>query len=347
MHIIVDIRTQTPADNIAPYVGKAWADLWKRHKPTDQISFLIYEHQHIDVDIDCIVASYPWGPFGKKKLIAKKSNQVFRVLSFSHMSPYDPSIPTLSHIWTNAPVLYPTSLESSLMSRFHMWNYKRWIQKNTHIIVPHIQIWHELVELYNIGEDRIDIIPAIPLPQYTETAPMQQIHTPNPYYIYDGSYGHEADIIWLLAAWERYRHDGGTHDLYLLWSAGESLSDLTQTIRSFDIHTSVKYLSVLDEWSAHILYRNAGWWIYTGSYYGGGPMIERARAYGLPMLLSDIPVLSAYDGIKIHPNHKHDIIRGLHSLESTSRTSPYTRDTGEKMYIHAYEKILATNSIDK
>jgi glycosyltransferase involved in cell wall biosynthesis len=211
-------------------------------------------------------------------------------------------------------------------------------QANT-LIVPDIQIGRELVELYDIGEDAIEIIPYLPLAELQDAPPLQVIQTQDPYFIYDGGYGNEANILTLLAAWERYCHDGGNYELLLLGSAGDHLSTLTQTIRSLDIHTSVRYLGALDEGAMHRLYTSAEWWIYTWPYYSAWVTIELAVAYKLPMLLSDIVAFRNYVGLKIHPNHTLDIARALSRLETAEYA--LSQPHHEHAYIEAYEKILS------
>ena len=104
-------------------------------------------------------------------------------------------------------------------------------------------------------------------------------------------------------------------ELLLLGSAGTALSSLTQSIRSLDVSSSVRYLGPLDDGTLHALYNGASGWIYTGPYYSAGATIELARAYELPLLLSDIRSLKVYPGIYVHPNHTSDIARALRDLE--------------------------------
>lgn len=95
------------------------------------------------------------------------------------------------------------------------------------------------------------------MPEYISTQPLQTLSLPHPYYIYDGGYGDETHILTLLAAWERYRRDGGKYELLLLGSALRHLGSLMHTIRSFDLSGSVHYLGALDEGTLHHLYSNA------------------------------------------------------------------------------------------
>jgi glycosyltransferase involved in cell wall biosynthesis len=129
--------------------------------------------------------------------------------------------------------------------------------------VPDIQVGRELVELYNIDEESIEIIPHLPLAILTpDSAPIQRIETPAPYFIYDGGYAGESNILTLLAAWERYRRDGGRYELLLLGSALSHLSLLTHMIRSLDLVSSVRYLGYLDDATLATLYSGAKGWIY-------------------------------------------------------------------------------------
>jgi glycosyltransferase involved in cell wall biosynthesis len=262
MHIIVDIRTTGPQDTSIVRAGRAWADMWQQHKSEDTISYLIYEHQDRFSD-QCIVASRSLWPLTHKRIRPKTGNEVFRCVSFSPLSPYDTSIATTLHVVSNAVTLYPDEATGSIARRVSEWLRKRSLQSATTLIVPDIQIGRELVELYDIDEESIEIIPHLPLRTLSgDTAPIQRIDTPVPYFIYDGGYAGESNILTLLAAWERYRRDGGRYELLLLGPALSHLSLLTHMIRSLDLVSSVRYLGYLDDASLAPLYSGAKGWIY-------------------------------------------------------------------------------------
>lgn len=338
MHIIVDIRTDSPQDILPVRTGIAWARLWIKHKKEDTISFLIYDHQDMVADFHTIVVGKPFLIFWKKRITAQKTNQIFRCVNFSRFSPYDPRIPTISHIWTNAHKLYGDPLESSILRRYNDFLHRYTLKHSTWLIVPDIQIGRELVELYNIQEDRIEIIPYFPVTPFSDIAAINNTITQLPFFIYDGGYGNEANLLSLLSAWEKYKSEWWTHELLLIGAAMDGLSALTQMIRSLDLHNSVRYLWVLDAPTLHTLYQKARGWIYTGPYYSAGIMIEYAQVYKLPLLLSDIHAFDAYSGIKVHPNHSLDITQWLHQLSESQYQE--SQKHAESMYIHAYEKVL-------
>jgi glycosyltransferase involved in cell wall biosynthesis len=257
MHIIVDIRTAEPQDTSIVRAGRAWADMWGQHKSEDTISYLTYDHQERFSD-RCIVVTQSFWPISHGRLRPKTGNEVFRCVSFSSLAPYDTSIATTLHISSNAATLYPDEVTGSITRRISEWLRKKSLQSVTTLIVPDIQIGRELVELYDTDEESIEIIPHLPLSVLSTTsAPIQRIDTPVPYFLYDGGYAGESNILTLLAAWERYRRDGGRYELLLLGPALSHLSLLTHMIRSLDLAGSVRYLGYLDDATLATLYQKA------------------------------------------------------------------------------------------
>jgi glycosyltransferase involved in cell wall biosynthesis len=236
--------------------------MWQQHKSEDTISYLIYDHQDRFSD-RCIVVTKPFWPLAHSHIRPKTGNEIFRCVSFSPLSPYDTGIATTLHIASNAGTLYPDEGVGSLGRRWVEWLRKKSLQSATTIIVPDIQVGRELVELYDIDEESIEIIPHLPLSVLTpNSVPIQRIDTPIPYFIYDGGYAGESNMLTLLAAWERYRRDGGRYELLLLGSALSHLSLLTHMIRSLDLLSSVRYLGYLDDATLATLYSGAKGWIY-------------------------------------------------------------------------------------
>lgn len=341
MHILVDIRTLTPYDILVPRTGLIWVDMWKKYRPDDTISLLVYDYQERQAGYNYINIPKHLGPWWKKPIRPRTGSEIFRCVSFSSLEPYDPTISTIWHIWSNADMLYPNPHDIFWKRRWHEWRRRSALHIPTTIIVPDIQIGRELVEIFDVWEDQLEIIPYLPFDKYkldTVTS-FQNIIIDRPYFIYDGGYGEESGLTQLFVAWEQYKHSGGTCDLLLIGSAGNMLSQITHTLRSLDIYSSVRYLWSLDVSSTHHLYSHARGWIYTWAYYGAGPIIEQALTYDLPLLLSDIPSLRNYAGIKVHPSHTLDISNALTSLETAEMVAnTYHPDSS---YFEAYLKIIS------
>lgn len=86
---------------------------------------------------------------------------------------------------------------------------------------------------------------------------------------------------------------------------------------------------------------HASGWVYVGAYYTGGPRIELARSYQIPLLISNIPSLMEYhsDSITLHPNHLSQLGQLLRELEHTTVT--IVRKASNEDIMKAYTKILA------
>ena len=168
MHVIVDIRTTSPQETIPVRAGIAWAELWKKHKVDDTITLLLDDHQESIEGFTCVHVPDSFFPFFRKPLSQKNTKQIFRCVKFSTLPLYDKTIPTIAHIWTNASHLYPEPGQTSLVRRYYDWIRKHTMKGATTLIVPDIQIGRELVELYDIGEDEIEIIPYLPLTELAD-----------------------------------------------------------------------------------------------------------------------------------------------------------------------------------
>jgi hypothetical protein len=218
---------------------------------------------------------------------------------------------------------------------------KKILQNSVATIVPNMFTGNELVELWHAKEEKIEIIPYYPIPSIEpDITILTQFGIQKPYFLYDGSYGNESNIIGLLKGFETYRHtEWGTHSLVLHGYAGDELSHITQLLRTFAISNYVKFVgSIWAKWR-ETLYQNASGWISVGAYYSGGPAVELAHTYELPLLVSDIPSFSGYTGLKILPNHLEELGKILKQFETYTQVPQPRHD--DHAYIRAYEKLIA------
>ncbi len=340
MHFFIDIRATDPSRTINRRYAEAWVQLWKKYHTSDTFSFLIYEWQERKDSTYIVVPKPSWMPW--KKTISGDKKGLFRSINFSDFPPYDPSIPTVSHIFDNASWLYPESKNTSYVARKTIEQTKKKIvEKSIATIVPNMSTGSELVELWHAKEAKIEIIPYIPMSWIPEDPGIfSQFGIEKPYFIYDATYGNEANLAGLLKGFETYRHGkNGKKNLILHGFPGDELSHITQMIRTFDIGNSVKFIGQLSEAWRESLYKNGSGWIYAGGYYGWWPTIELAEFHKLPLLLSDIKIFDDYTGIKLHPNHIDELGEMLDQLENYSYE--ITEKHHEQTFVKVYEKIIS------
>ena len=342
MHLIIDIRSPSPVDSIIIRYASGWVDLWKSRHPSDNISYLHFDHQNSPPNGNSIIAKSSW--YGRPKpLSTSGGHEVFRCINFSQYPPYDLWVETISHIFDHASILYPRQ-ESSWIQELFRKNIKtRTIRKWGRIIVPSLTLWQEAVDILHVRESDINIIPYIALAKEPwDSQILHQLSLSGKYWLYDGSYGSEANIHGLLRGYKAYQDLGGTHTLILMWQPPDTeLRRTSELIQKMNLIGHVRIIGVLDTKSQETIYANASGWLYIGAYYAGGPRIELARSYTIPLLISDMSSLSDYHegSLTIHPNHLGALGEYLKKLE-TQNTSPKRKITNEEI-IKAYEKLIA------
>ncbi len=342
MHIFIDIRSWENPDPIMFCYAKQWVKMWKKYHQYDTITYLVSLH-----DIENLGDPYriipPSGLFSRSFPLRQKNtgNMVFRMVNFSKFPPYDRTIPTVSHIFDNSWFLYHLYALPFFQRKTIEKTTRKLISDSRSIIVPDISIGREIVEIFDMPEDRIWVLPFFPFSFHSWDTSLLPVFLQNrQYFLYDGWYGTESNIVKLLVEWGKYAHDAENKPLLiLLWLAWENLSLLTQTLRSFELSDTIKYLWYQNEEHRDILYKNASWWIYVGEYYAWWPAISAAKSYWLPLLLSDIPFFQNENALRIHPQK----LDTLHLLFD-SWTTKYLLEKqsfNEEWFVRAYEKILS------
>lgn len=84
--------------------------------------------------------------------------------------------------------LYDNATNAHILRRKEReYTIRKLLSQSSHIIVPDFPTGSELVELWNVREDAIDILPfldMVPIEPHTQELEMLQIHPP--YFIHDG-----------------------------------------------------------------------------------------------------------------------------------------------------------------
>jgi hypothetical protein len=342
MHIFIDIRSWENPDPIIFCYARQWVKMWKKYHPYDTITYLVSTHDLMNIG-DSSIFIPPSGIFSRAFRLRQENtgNMVFRIMNFSEFPPYDRAIPTISHIWDNSRVLYHLYSLPFFQRKNIEKTIRKMITDSRTIIVPDISIGRELVEIFDMPEERIWVLPFFPFSFDTpENGALPSFLQNRQYFLYDGWYGTESNIVKLLVEWGKYTHETENKPLLiLLWLAWENLSLITQTLRSFELSESVKYLWYQNEEQRDVLYKHASWWIYVGEYYTGWPAISAAKSYWLPLLLSDIPYFQNENALRIHPQ-KLDTLRSRFDSFSTKQ-SLEKGSFDEEWFVRAYEKILS------
>lgn len=344
MHLIVDIREHPLHRPIITRYAYDWVELWKQAHPGDTVSYLIFDGQPCPKNAKNI--SIPRRSWWQNKLPlgTTHTRDIFRCISFSRYPPYDTRVKTLTYICENLDLLYPRSV-SSVEKKIYKYSQKHLTKKSQHLLVPSLSVGQELVEALHVDESKIDILPYIGLTPRLPPDPhiLRNLGINAPYWIYDSTYGSEVDMSALLCGYKRYRELGGTHTLLLMGYIGDTseMKSLTNLLSTMGLAQYIKIIGIPAWDVVDDLYWHANGWIYTGSYYGGGPSIALARAYWLPLLLSDIAWLEKYreEALLVHPHHLSWLAEIFKSFENKKITSPAPPDN--QLLLRQYEKLLS------
>lgn len=200
MHLIVDIRAKHPEDMIRVRYAENWVHLWREHFPHDTHTFLVFDKQLAPEGERIFVAKQNgWLPT-RRRLSLRGSNEIFRSINFSQYAPYDPSIPTTSHIFDMGEWFYDSNANANIWQRkTREYSIRKYLRDSSHIIVPNFLTGSELVELWGTEESKIDILPYLSLaPIQPDDHILTRLHIAPPYFIHDSSTGNESNIHSLL-----------------------------------------------------------------------------------------------------------------------------------------------------
>ncbi len=344
MHIIVDIRSEIVHSIITDYASN-WVDLWRLRYPDHRVSYIHFRSQECPSNGESVIVSQTnW--WRKSKRITTNGNpEIFRCINFSKYPPYDSKIETITHIFDHLDVLYP-KVEISGLERIFKIQSKNKIGASYKIIVPSLQIGQEAVSLDHIREEKIEIIPYLKFStEVNHTNILSQFSITEKYFLYDGTYGTESGILYILNGFKQYRDRGWKYILILIGKPTDiEFKNITDQIQKLELTGFVRIVGTLDIENTRSLYKNANGWIYIGAYYAWGPRIELAENYNIPLLISQIPVFQDYFdfSIVIHPNHLSNLWEKMQELENHIPKS--SRKIWNEKLMQAYEKIIAERS---
>lgn len=254
-----------------------------------------------------------------KKITGKNGNEIFRSINFSRYAPYDATIPTTSMIMDMGRWFYDNETNANILRRKEReYEIRRLIKHSAHFVVPSFFSGNELVELWNVPEQKIDILPFVhidPIPSSKNVFKEQNL--PENFFLFDATFGPESNLEILLREYGKYIHKkNGKIHLLLHGNSAKYLKQLTEIIRKEKLEKWVHLTGMLDSASHESLYEKAKAWIFVGAYNTSKTQIELAHSHNIPLILSDIRAFDFYpDSIKIHPNHLEEISETLEKIE--------------------------------
>lgn len=348
MYLIIDIRSKHLEDIATVRYAKNWGKLWQEMHPNDTLIYLIGENQDPPEGARVFRAKNHSLFSPRRRLTIPGSNEVLRCVNFSRYAPYDRSIPTITHVFDMGRWLYDNATNANIFKRKEReYAIRRMLSQSTHIVVPDFATGSELVELWSVAEEKIDILPFIDIERIEESPTiLEQLGITEPYFVYDGSYGNESNIFSLLEGFAVYKQEKkGKAMLVLHGNTSHFLSELTDTINTLQLTQHIKITGTLSESEQEALYNHAQGFISLSSYATHKMSLALALSKNVNLLLSKIPQYQLYThAIKIHPNHLYEIAGALETLEHKEQVIGYPGKVDTPTIMQLYKKLLMSGN---
>lgn len=347
MHLLVDIRSRHLEDLWVIRYALNWAKKWKQYNPNDQITFLIFDQQEAP-EWENFIRVKPSSWFTTpKKIASAQKNEIFRAVNFSRYPPYDSSIPTVTFLMDMGRWFYDNETNANILRRKEReFEIKRLIKHSAHFIVPSFFAGNELVELWNVDEKKVDILPLIHLdPISTNDQVFVENNLPKDFFLFDATFWPESNIEILLDEFSKFIKNWWKTHLILHWNISKHLSHLTEILKKNHLEKWVHITGILDIHSLETLYQKAKSWIFVGAYNTAKTAIALADSYDILLVLSDIRAFDLYPhAIKIHPNHLEELSKIFQKIEKNEKfVLPDRREFPEETIFLQMKNILAKN----
>lgn len=123
-----------------------------------------------------------------------------RAVNFSRYAPYDAEIPTVTMIMDMGRWFYDNETNANILRRKEReFEIRRLLKHSSHFVVPSFFTGNELVELWNINEKKVDVLPFVSFEKIPANEEIfRQNNLPKNFFLYDATFGTEANLSILL-----------------------------------------------------------------------------------------------------------------------------------------------------
>lgn len=182
---------------------------------------------------------------------------------------------------------------------YHRFSVRLALKDATQIITVSDFCKREMLELYEVAPDRINVIPNgfNDLSTIPETDVLQRNHIQSPYFFYMGRLEHKKNTPRLVHAFaELKKRTSEPAQLVLAGSAGFGYDEVIQAIQEHQLTSDVKLLGWTSDEDAATLMKHAHAFVFPSLYEGFGIPVLEAMNVGTPVIASDIPALREVAG---------------------------------------------------
>ncbi len=211
------------------------------------------------------------------------------------------------------PKVYPRK-----QRRYLNWSTKYAVKHASKILVPSAFTGKELQEVYGCDAKKIEVVHhgVSEMPESSdEHLEKFGLEKGEPYMLFVGRLEYKKNLSRLVRAFAGLGHRDWK--LVLAGKGGYGVSDIMDAARNTDARDRIIFTDYISEEEKACLLRNAGMFVFPSLYEGFGLPVLEAFSAGVPVLVSDIPVLREVGGQACYPVaalDESDIAQGLGEL---------------------------------
>lgn len=241
---------------------------------------------------------------------------------------------------------------SGILNKIYVINKKRSISKADSLIAVSQNTKDDLVSLYGIKPQKIDITYLGVSKIFTS---LKEDNPVKPFFLFVGTRDHHKNFSFLIKAFSAWSKKND-YELVCL-GGGKINSEENKLINDLGLQKTVRHVLDVSDKNLVTYYNKAKALIYPSLYEGFGLPIIEAMACGTPVICSDIPVFREIGGkspllFKDDPTDLlkclDDVIESRH-LDIDGSIDWSRRFTWEKTVsatVEVYKKLLESNSVD-
>lgn len=219
------------------------------------------------------------------------------------------------------------------------------IQKADHIIAISHQTKLDIMEFYNVPEQKISVIYLAPnLPRLNINDNDINFELPKKYFLFVGTLEPRKNIPFLIRGFalakEKY---GFEHKLVLVGKKGWKYEEIFQTIDELNIYNDIILLGYVTDMELSVIYQRASVFLFPSLYEGFGMPILEAMTHGIPVITSNISSMPEVVGdaaIKISPKNIEEFINAIGLLMNNEKIhAHYSKEGLKQSELFSWEKV--------
>lgn len=214
--------------------------------------------------------------------------------------------------------------------------------KAARLLAPSQATKDDLVRLFDISADKIDVIPH----GYNQYFQVVEGIEREPFFLFVGTVSPRKNIIGILESYARLPQDiRDEYTIKVVGSSGWNTGPTYDTLKRLGLENRVTFLGYQGDEDLRRLYNQAAAFLFPSLYEGFGIPILEAMACGCPVITSNVssmPEVAGDAALLVDPNEPDDLARAVEQVVTEPKLWSRLRKAGlEQVTAFSWEKTVA------